>query len=84
MRYIYRIDEILTELKILWDFFPDQRFLQLLENYVFPEYVVREQKYREMNVYIKDLFFIEDDVILKKLKELNRRLMKEQMKDVKH
>jgi hypothetical protein len=41
MRDIERIDPLLAELKKLWLKYPDMRFGQLLENFVFPSVATR-------------------------------------------
>lgn len=56
----YKINKkILKKIKKLVDMFPDQRFGQILVNYVFP------------NMYDKDIFFDESFETLKTLNSLN-------------
>jgi hypothetical protein len=54
MRDFNRIDEILTDIRVLWINYPDMRLGQLLENFVFDK---------------DTMFYQEDDVTDEKLKE---------------
>jgi hypothetical protein len=63
MRDINRIHEICAELEKAWLKSPDQRLGQLLENYIFPIKIIDHQ-----TVCLP--FFQEDDITLKKLKDL--------------
>lgn len=82
MRNPERIKEILTELDILWNRFPDYRFGQLLENYVFPNMLVKKVDTlgnpipMTPTTRVAWMFFQEDDITLKKLKELNLKFSK--------
>jgi hypothetical protein len=60
MRDPLRIDRICDDLKTLWKLYPDKRFGQLLENYVFD----CEKQHR------KCIFFVEDDVTELQLKRV--------------
>ena len=62
-----RIDLILEELRNLWLKHPEQRFGQLLENYVFPSVVCLIGGHKGSTAYT---FFQEDEVTLQRLKEL--------------
>lgn len=62
MRDVNRIDEVLTNLRILWMNYPDMRLGQLLENFVFST---------------DTMFYQEDDVTNEKLKETWNALLKD-------
>jgi len=56
MRNPGRIEKILDLIKVLWKYYPDQRFLQLLDNYILK--------------YVQgDIFFVEDTDIEKWLRQ---------------
>jgi hypothetical protein len=63
MRDPLRIDRICDDLKTLWKLHPDQRFGQILENYIFG--CERQHK--------KCIFHIEDDVTELQLKRVLER-----------
>jgi len=60
MRDPKRIGEILNEFAILWDKVPDWRFFQLLQNIGFDPG--------------RDYFYLEDDTLLKTLKDANKKI----------
>ena len=66
MRNPNRIPIILEEIRKLWEKNPDQRFGQLLENYVFPPVQTRAGG---MTAYT---FFQDDDETLDILKKRNK------------
>ena len=78
MRDPKRIPKILTELDLLWRKYPDQRLGQLLENYVFPNILVKKVDVlgklepNTPTLKVAWMFFQEDDETLKKLRELNK------------
>ena len=62
MRDFNRIDEILTDIRILWINYPDMRLGQLLENFVFDK---------------DTMFYQEDDVTDENLKKAWEALLQD-------
>lgn len=60
MRDPNRIDEVLEALREYWVAHPDMRLGQILVNLIGAKFAV-------------DIFYVEDDVLLEKLKEENRK-----------
>jgi hypothetical protein len=75
MRDRERIYRVTTKLMILWGYVPDERFGQMLENYVYPARIVHHKA-----VSIID-WHMEDDVFEKKL-DRAIELMKSRKREV--
>ena len=63
MRDPKRIDNILKLIGVLWNKYPDMRFMQLLASMGFLQY--------NDDMTVKDPFYIEDEIILKLLEAHN-------------
>ncbi len=59
MRNVDRIPEVLNQLEKFWELFPDWRFMQLINNI--------------QRAYGNDMFYVEDDKLIKLLKEIEER-----------
>jgi hypothetical protein len=77
MRDPKRIDIIIKELKKVWKICPDLRLGQLVENICCQSEYAILKEYRVENFYSVPetaLFYLEDDILLKRLKEYKKYL----------